>query len=185
MRAYCSEISRAVFYTQPWLALCRDRPSHVSAEKHRTLATAFCEAAAGVGTAQGSAQLLLQVGTAWGQPELPPLPMVGDCSPQRPVSICKPVAFGMIQMNGVQVYSHQCQVCAMLSFASVRGDLSVQHVQLDLSCLSAQRVVQKDVAHAKSWSPVCQYTAPLLQPSVSSKSCCHPGLLSVGLFFCS
>ena len=102
-------------------------------------------AAAGAGTAHGSARLLLQVGTAWGQPDLLPAAgpasrvgqagfprMVGDCSPQLPVSNCKPVAFGMIQMNGVQVYSHQCQVCAMLRLASVRGDLLVQHVQLDL-----------------------------------------------------
>lgn len=37
-------------------------------------------------------------------------PGVGDCSPQLPVSNCKPVAFGMIQMNGVQVCGHQCQV---------------------------------------------------------------------------
>lgn len=54
--------------------------------------------------------------------------------------------------------------------------------KLDLSCLSAQRALQKDAAHAKSWSPARQYAAPLLQPSVSSKSHCHPGLLSVGLF---
>lgn len=67
-------------------------------------------AAAGTASAQGSARLLLQVGTARGQPELLPatgsagrvgqadfLWMVGDCSPQLPVSNCKPIAFGMIQ----------------------------------------------------------------------------------------
>lgn len=99
--------------------------------RHHFLFTPAPGAAAGAGTAQGSARLLLQVGTAWGQPELLPPLMVGDCSPQLPGSNCKPVAFGMIQMNGVQVYSHQCQLRAMLRFASVRGDLLVQHVQLD------------------------------------------------------
>lgn len=80
-------------------------------------------------------------------------------------------------INGEQEHGSQCQVCA--GTASARGDLLAWRVQLswELS-LSVQWRIQKDVALAKSWSPACLCTAPLLQPSGSSKSHCCPGLLS-------
>lgn len=94
----------------------------------------------------------------------------GDCSPQLPVSNCKPVAFRMIQMNGVQAYSHQCQVCATLRFASVRGDLPVQHVQLDLEAGSVMPFCSMSSTKGRGTCQVLVPSVPVHCPITPARS---------------